>query len=138
MNNIPSGQMIPVIEEHIVVQKQPVETGRVNVTIATTEDVENVSDTIDREAVLVERIPVGRFVDAQPAVREEGDATIFPVVEEVFVKRLLLREEVRVTRVRSTEPFEGSVTVRRQTATVEREGASPPERSFQSNKEPLS
>jgi hypothetical protein len=38
-------------------------------------------------------------------VRQEGDTTIVPVVEEVLVveRRLMLKEEIRIKRVRTTE-----------------------------------
>jgi stress response protein YsnF len=57
-----------------------------------------------------------------PPSREEGDTLVIPVVEEVavVVKRLVLREEVRLRFVHTEEPFEAEVALRRQEATVER------------------
>ena len=54
---------------------------------------------VQTESLEVERVPVGRWIDAPVAIRQEGDTTIYPVVEEVVVveKRLRLVEEVRVT-----------------------------------------
>jgi hypothetical protein len=54
------------------------------------------------EQASVERVAVNRIVDAYPQVREEGDTTVVPVVEEVLIiqKRLMLKEEVRITRKR--------------------------------------
>jgi hypothetical protein len=53
--------------------------------------------------ISVERVPVNRLIDSPPRVREEGDTTIVPVVEEVITvqKRLMLKEEVRITRKRT-------------------------------------
>lgn len=61
------------------------------------------SDPLFTENVHVENVPVNRIVDGPVSVRQEGDVTIIPVVEEVITiqKRLLLREEVRITRRRS-------------------------------------
>jgi hypothetical protein len=55
------------------------------------------------EDVTVERVPVNRFINGPAQTRQEGDTTIIPVVEEVITiqKRLLLREEVRITRKRT-------------------------------------
>jgi hypothetical protein len=55
------------------------------------------------DVVDVTRVPVNRLVDAHPEVREEGGTIVVPVVEEVIVieKRLMLKEEVRITRRRS-------------------------------------
>ena len=60
--------------------------------------------------------------EAPPRSREEGDTLVVPLVEEmaVVVKRLVLREEVRLRFVATETPFEAAVDVRRQQATVER------------------
>jgi stress response protein YsnF len=57
-----------------------------------------------------------------PAIREEGETIVVPVVEEVLVveRRLVLKEEVRIRRVRSTERHQERVTLRRQEAAVNR------------------
>jgi stress response protein YsnF len=75
-----------------------------------------------RERVEVETIPIGRRIDAMPAVRQEGDTTIVPVVEEVLYteRRLFLKEEVHIKRVRITERHQETVVLRHQEAVVER------------------
>src|SRR5581483_12103193 len=62
----------------------------------------SLANNLFTEEVQVEHIPVNRIVETRPGVRQEGDVTIVPVIEEVITvqKRLLLREEVRVTRTR--------------------------------------
>ena len=57
-----------------------------------------------------------------PPVREEGDTIVVPIVEEVLVveRRLFLKEEVSIRRVRSTERHQETVTVRHQEAVVTR------------------
>ena len=57
-----------------------------------------------------------------PAIRQEGDVTIVPVVEEIVVveRRLMLKEELHVRRVRSTHRHEETVTLRYQEAEVVR------------------
>ncbi|HZU25874.1 MAG TPA: DUF2382 domain-containing protein [Bryobacteraceae bacterium] len=61
------------------------------------------SDPLFTEKVHVENVPVNRLVDGPVQVRQEGDVTIIPVVEEVITvqKRLLLKEEIRITRSRT-------------------------------------
>jgi stress response protein YsnF len=63
-----------------------------------------------------------------PAIRNEGDTVVIPIVEEVLVieRRLLLKEEVRVRRVRSTERHQESVTLRHHEAVVTRLPVEPP------------
>lgn len=50
----------------------------------------------------IERVPIDRIVDVQVESRQEGDTLILPVLEEVIVyqKKMLLKEEVRITRRR--------------------------------------
>jgi len=71
---------------------------------ATPERDVTVDEPLFTEDVTVERVPVNRLVDSAPQSRQDGDTTIIPVVEEVITvqKRLLLREEVRITRRRTT------------------------------------
>ena len=115
-------EAIPLVEEKLSVGIREVETGRVRIRTLVDEHVELARADLSRETVEVERVPVGREIDALPPVREEGDTLIVPVVEEVLVveKRLWLREEVRLTRTRTVEPFEAPVTLRRTEAVVER------------------
>jgi stress response protein YsnF len=79
--------------------------------------------------VQVERVPIGRAVAAVPAVREEGDTTILPVVEEVIVveRRLILKEEVHIRRIKVAERHTETVTTREQTVEIYRTEADSPE-----------
>jgi stress response protein YsnF len=88
---------------------------------------EAVDEELSRELVEIERVPIGRQVDAIPPVREEGITTVVPVMEEVVVmeRRLILTEEIRVTRVRSTEHHRESVVLRKQDAVITRTEAGP-------------
>jgi stress response protein YsnF len=115
-------EAIPLVEESIAVGVREVETGRVRIRTLVDEHVALARADLACESVEVERVPVGRAVDAVPAIREEGDTLIVPVVEEVLVvgKQLWLREEVRLTRMRTVEPFEAPVRLRRTDAVVER------------------
>ena len=55
-------------------------------------------------------------------MREEGDTTIISVVEEIVVveRRLVLKEEVRLRRVRVTEQHRETVVLREQDAVITR------------------
>jgi uncharacterized protein (TIGR02271 family) len=114
--------VIPLLAEEIAVSKQVVETGRVQVARTTHEREQLVDELLAHETVEIDRIPIGRQIDTMPAVRDEGDTVVIPIVEEVLVieRRLLLKEEVRVRRVRSTERHQESVTLRHHEAVVTR------------------
>ena len=122
---LPGEVVIPLAEETVTVSKREVETGRVRVALTT--DIETVvaRETLRGRKVEVERVPVNQtLADGEPApqCREEGDTLVIPVVEEVavVVKRLVIREEVRLRFVPTETPFEEAVSVRRQKATVDR------------------
>lgn len=115
-------EVVPVVEETLRVAAQAVPTGRVIVSKHVRVADEVVDVPLAREEVSIERIPRGELVEAPPPVREEGDATIVPVLEEVLVveKRLRLREELRITRRRREERHVRRVALRREDVTVER------------------
>jgi uncharacterized protein (TIGR02271 family) len=114
--------VLPLLAEEVAVSKQVVETGRVQVARITHEREQLIDELLAHQTVEIDRTPVGRHVDTMPAIREEGDTIVIPIVEEVLViqHRLLLKEEVRVRRVRSTERHQESVTLRHHEAVVTR------------------
>ena len=120
-------EAIPVVEETMHLRKRTVETGRVQVRKRVYEREEVVDEPVYQEVVDVQRVPVNRFVDTPVETRTEGDTTIIPLLEEVLVveKRLLLREEVHVTRRRVEQRDPQRVTLRSEEVEVERERPSP-------------
>jgi stress response protein YsnF len=114
--------VVPLFEEKVSIGKRQIVTGRARIAIVTSEREELVDELLRREHVEIERMPVGRFVDHAPEVRQEGDTLIVPVMEEVLVveRRLLLKEEVRVRRVQEAERHQERVKVRRQEVVLTR------------------
>lgn len=114
--------VVPVLDEHVEVTKRVVERERVRLTTSTTTRDEVVDVPIFQEEITVERVPIGRVVEAATAPRQEGDTLVVPVYEEVLVveKRLVLKEEVRVTRVRREAHEPQRVELRREEVRVER------------------
>ena len=114
--------VLPLSAEELNVGKRTV-AERVVVRRETRVRDEAVEELLTNESVVVERVPIGRYVDVMPPVREEGDCTILPVVEEVAVvtRRLLLREEVRLRRVKTSRHHVETVKLREQFAVVTRE-----------------
>ena len=126
-------QKIPVTEDVLVVGRRTVELGTVRVSKTTETRQAIVDEPVVREELQIERHRLDRFVssDEPPVTRTEGDTTVIPVLEEVLVveKRLMLREEVRITRIRHVESSPHEVTVRREQVHVERSAASAGEAS---------
>ena len=59
-----------------------------------------INDPLFTENTNVEHVVLNRFIEEPMEVRQEGNVTVIPVIEEVVVlqKRLMLKEEVRITR----------------------------------------
>ena len=72
------------------------------------------------EHIEIERVSINEFVPGPVSVRQEGDVTVVPVVEEVLVveKRLMLREEIRLTRRRQTRRHAEKIPLRAEQARV--------------------
>lgn len=115
--------VIPVVAEELAVEKRTIATGRVRLTKTVHEREEVLEEPLLQQEVDVERVNVNRMIDAPVDVRYEGETMIIPLMEEVLVveKRLLLREEVHITR-RQTETHKTQhVTLRSEGIEVERQ-----------------
>lgn len=120
-------EVIPLVQEELVVSKRLLETGKVRVRTEVQWHTGHARADLFSDHVEVERVPVGREIDAVPPIREDGDTTIIPVVEEILVveKRLVLKEEVHLKRIRSVEHLDEAVRLRVMQAVVERESSNP-------------
>jgi uncharacterized protein (TIGR02271 family) len=118
----PDSATLPLLAEELSVSKETVETGRVRVATRTREREALIDEDLARERVEIETVPIGSRIDAVPEARQEGDTTIIPIVEEVLVveRQLVLKEEVRIRRVRTTEHHKETVKLRYQEAVVTR------------------
>lgn len=116
--------VLPVVEEELRVGKRVVETGRVRVTKSVREREELIDMPLLGEEYEVERVPVELFVDEPVGPRHEGETLVIPVLEEVLVveKRLLVREELRITRRRTEGRDRRRVTLLSEEVSVERAG----------------
>ncbi len=115
-------KVVELAEEFLHVTTQQQETGRVRVRVYTEEQERIVDEPLEREDITITRVPVGRIVEHASGILQQGDTTIIPVYEEVVVteKKLVLKEEIHLTRSRSTEREPQSITVRREHAEIER------------------
>ena len=115
-------QIITLTEEHAEITKRAIERGRVVVRTHTESRDEIVEIALQQEDVTVERVPIGLPVEVAPAMREEDGVLIVPVLEEQLVvsTRLVLKEEIRITRQARTEVIQQTVCLRSERAVIER------------------
>jgi uncharacterized protein (TIGR02271 family) len=117
----PEGRTIPLRQEELVAHKEMRHMGDVEVRTEVEEVPGRIEVQAQREEVEVEHVPVGRVVAQREAPYHDGDVLVVPVYEEQLVvsKRLILREELRVKRVPSTETQVFEDTLRRERLVVE-------------------
>ena len=127
-DDLADGLTLPLVAESAVVAKDTVTTGRVRVSTRVEERRELVSEALKHDDVDVERVTLGHVVQVAPEIRMDGDVLVYPIVEEILVveKRLVLKEELRISRRSRVETVEHEVTLRSVHADVER---TPAERS---------
>ncbi len=113
---------IPVIEERARIDRETVERGVVRISTSVREHEEVLAEALRHEEVDIQRVAIDREVDAMPSIRQEGNVTVIPVVEEraVVTKRLVLVEELRVQRKTVQEVVQIPVTLHSTEISVER------------------
>ena len=119
-----SSVVVPVVAERLDVQKRVVEGGGVRIRKTVSEREEIVDEPLMREEVQVKRVPVGRVVDGPVPVRHVGKTMIVSLLEEVLVveKRLVLKEELHITKEEVETYKPQRFTLRSEEAVIERVG----------------
>ena len=116
-------QTIALAAETLTVDKRQVTRGRVVVRKRVVSHDAVVDEPLEQEQVEVTRVPVNKLVETAESPRTEGDTTVIPLYEEVLVveKRLVLTEELHVSKRRSEYRKPQEVVLRREEAVVERQ-----------------
>jgi uncharacterized protein (TIGR02271 family) len=111
------------LEETLRVDKTVSETDRVFIGTSVLERTEYADLELPSGEAIIERVPIDRMVDTPPAIRQEGDTIIVPVVEEIMVveKRLLLKEEIHIRRQQVVQHIRQPVRLRSEEVSLERE-----------------
>jgi len=120
----PDQIVIPVLAEELTVATQRVARAKVRVHKRIETREEFVDAPAVSEQVVVERVTVNKLVDnIPPEPRTEDGVLIIPLIEEILVveKRLVVREEIRISRRRATTSSPKKVVLRREVIDVERE-----------------
>jgi uncharacterized protein (TIGR02271 family) len=113
---------IPVFEETLRVDKTVRDADRVLIKTSVQERTEYAELELCSGEATIERFAVNRVVDAPPAIRQEGDTIIIPVLEEIMVveKRLLLKEEIHIRRQDVVQHVREPIRLRSEEVSLER------------------
>jgi uncharacterized protein (TIGR02271 family) len=107
---------VPIIEEKLDVGKRTVELGSLEIrkTVEQVQEARRLPLSFDQ--LDVQHVEVNRPLDAPLEPRYEGDVLIIPVMEEVLVieKRLMLKEEVRISKRQVVRVQQIDETLRRE------------------------
>jgi uncharacterized protein (TIGR02271 family) len=116
--------VLPLHTEDVSVGRRTVERGAVRVTVQTETHEHLVDEKLNRQHVEIKRVPIARPIDVAPPVRTEGDTTIIPIIEEVLVvkRQLMLKEEIHLHYITTTQRHLERIPLREQTALIERSG----------------
>lgn len=108
-------------EERLRARKETRKAGEVVVRKETVDEPGRLEVDANREEVIVEHVPVGKVVSEKQDPWHEGDALVVPVYEEelVVVKRLVMREQIRIRRAATTEKRVFEDTLRKERLRVE-------------------
>ena len=114
--------VVPVVAEQLEVEKRTVEGGGVRIRKTVSEREEVVDEPLMREEVQVRRVPVNKVVEGPVPVRHVGDTMIVSLLEEVLVveKRLMVKEELHITKEEVESYRPQRVRLRTEEAVVER------------------
>lgn len=117
-----SSTIIPVVEERLTVEKRIVPTGTIRLRKTVQEYTEALDETLAIRTFDVERRVLNQPVDVAPPVRQEGNTTVYSLVEEqmVLTKQLVLREEVRVVQRDTERRDTQTVTLHKEHLSIER------------------
>lgn len=114
--------VIPVVAERLSAEAAPVQTGAVRVTKRVVGEDQVVEQQLRKEHAEIKRIRVNRPVDGPQEPYRSGNTLIIPVMAEVIQieKRLVVAEEIHITKYEELETVTQDVTVSHEEAEVQR------------------
>jgi stress response protein YsnF len=118
-------EIIPVIEERVVIGTEQATTGTVRVRTMTHEEEHAIDEPVRINDVVIKRVPVDRWTDEPVADRIEGETRIISIHrEEIIVQRRLhVIQEVHVALRRREERHREIVRTQQTQVVVERDGS---------------
>jgi uncharacterized protein (TIGR02271 family) len=123
--NVAENRRIQLKDEELKVGKREVEAGGVRLRKVVRTEVVNQPVELQREEIVIERVPAGERAGAEAASFDEEEIYVPLRREEAVVsKEARVREEVRVGKRRETTQETISETVRSEDVEVEQEGVS--------------
>jgi uncharacterized protein (TIGR02271 family) len=101
----PDDRTLELREEELVVERRMRDVGEASIQTRVDEVPARLEVEARVEEVEVEHVPVGQVVSERTEAYQDGDVLVVPIYEEqlVVTKRLVLREQLRIRRVTTTQ-----------------------------------
>ena len=114
--------VIPLMEERLEIDKQQFIKSQFHVERKTESKQVEINESLTSRLAEVKHVPIGKYVDVIPEVRDEGGVKIIPVFEEhiEIVKRIYLKEEIRIESHEVINEFKSEETLKYQTVSHKR------------------
>jgi stress response protein YsnF len=119
-NEPDESRTVKVVAEQLEVHREIAETGAVRVRIRTAQRSEILDEALVRRGMNVERVPCNLPVSERTAPWYDGEVMVVPVYEEVIVRQLVMKEQLRLTPTATVEPQAIAVELATETPVFER------------------
>jgi uncharacterized protein (TIGR02271 family) len=118
----PNSDVIPVLEERLVIKKQKVQTSQIKIKKSVTESVKTVDEVLFKEEFDIQRVVLNEVRDEPAQMRIEAEWTFIPVQEEILVvqKKTLVTEEIRIRKIKSERTETRSLELKKENLTIDR------------------
>lgn len=113
-------RIIPVVGEEVVTGKKIVKKGTVIIEKRLNEEDFSVEMPVTSEVINIEHIPKNQLIETRPEIRHEGETIIIPVTKEVIVRKLMLVEEIRITKAIRTDTVRNNVKLKKEEVIISR------------------
>ncbi|MXV38118.1 DUF2382 domain-containing protein [Flavobacteriaceae bacterium Ap0902] len=121
-NSPNQNKTIPIVEESLSFDKVREETAEVIISKSIQEFEESLDIPLKKDEININRVKVGKVVEQYPTVREIDGKTIILIVREelVVTKRLILEEQIQVTKSTKEEVERITETLRKDVVNIDK------------------
>ena len=117
----PDDRTLELREEELVMRREMQDVGTAHIRTRVEEVPARLEVEAKAEEVEVEHVPVGKVVSERVEPYQDGDTFVVPIYEEqlVVTRRLLLREQLHIRRITTTQRQLFEDTLKRERVEVE-------------------
>ncbi|WP_250318678.1 DUF2382 domain-containing protein [Rosenbergiella gaditana] len=121
-NEQPEEFIIPLAEERIEIEKKQYVKSQFQVERKTEVKKAPINEQLISRQAEIKHVPIGQYISDIPQVREENGVKIIPIFEEhiEIVKKIYLKEEIRIESHESVSEFKSEETLKYQTVSQKR------------------